>query len=184
MSKLFIYHANQCNPKKCTSLKMIRMNKAVLIKTPYKIPKNSIILNPYAEKALSPEDRSLVEKFGITALDCSWKEAEIMFRKFRFKNQRSLPFLIACNPINYGKPCMLSTIEAFIASLYITNFKEDALNLTSCFKWTETFIKVNYELLERYSNAKNSAEIIEIQNDYINYNLNNSKVRKCHSKKQ
>ena len=144
------------------------MNKAILLKNPYKVPKNSIILNPYAEKALSPEDKKIVEKFGITALDCSWKEAELMFKKFKFKNQRSLPFLIACNPINYGKPCMLSTLEAFIAALYITNFKDEALDLTGCFKWAETFINVNNELLERYSNAKNSMEVVEIQKTYLN----------------
>ena len=167
MPKLFIYHANQCNPKKCTSLKMAKMNKAILLKNPYKVPKNSIILNPYAEKALSPEDKKIVEKFGITALDCSWKEAELMFKKFKFKNQRSLPFLIACNPINYGKPCMLSTLEAFIAALYITNFKDEALDLTGCFKWAETFINVNNELLERYSNAKNSMEVVEIQQEFL-----------------
>ena len=144
------------------------MNKAILLKNPYKVPKNSLILNPYAEKALSPEDKKIVEKFGITALDCSWKEAELMFKKFKFKNQRSLPFLIACNPINYGKPCMLSTLEAFIAALYITNFKDEALDLTGCFKWAETFINVNNELLERYSNAKNSMEVVEIQKTYLN----------------
>lgn len=55
---------------------MAKMNKAILLKNPYKVPKNSLILNPYAEKALSPEDKEIVEKFGITALDCSWKEAE------------------------------------------------------------------------------------------------------------
>ncbi len=167
MPKLFIYHANQCNPKKCTSLKMAKMGKAILLKNPYKVPKNSIILNPFSEKAISPEDRKIVEKFGITALDCSWKEAELIFKKFKFKNQRALPYLIACNPVNYGKPCMLSTLEAFIAALYITNFKEEALNLTGCFKWAETFINVNYELLERYSQAKNSTDIIKIQEEYL-----------------
>ncbi len=146
---------------------MAKMGKAILLKNPYKVPKNSIILNPFSEKAISPEDRKIVEKFGITALDCSWKEAELIFKKFKFKNQRALPYLIACNPVNYGKPCMLSTLEAFIAALYITNFKEEALKLTGCFKWVETFINVNYELLGRYSQAKNSTDIIKIQEEYL-----------------
>ncbi|ENN96662.1 hypothetical protein J422_01181 [Methanocaldococcus villosus KIN24-T80] len=165
--RLFIYHANQCNPKKCTSLKMAKLGKAIIIKNPYKIPKNSLILNPFAEKAISSEDRDIIEKFGITAFDCSWKEAESIFKKFRFKNERALPFLIAANPINYGKPFMLSTLEAFIASLYIVNLKNEAYELTKCFKWAETFININYELLERYSKAKNSKEIVEIQKEYM-----------------
>ncbi len=164
--KLFIYHANDCNPKKCTALKMIKLNKAILLKNPYKIPKNSLVLTPFSEKAVSPEDREIVERFGITGLDCSWKELE-KIKRFKFKNGRALPFLIAANPINYGKPFQLSTLEAFIATLYITGFKDKAYDLARCFKWGETFIKVNYELLERYSNAKNSAEVIEIQKEYI-----------------
>nr|WP_048055720.1 DUF367 family protein [Methanotorris igneus] len=165
--KLYIYHANQCNPKKCTALKMGKLGKAIILKNPYKIPKNSILLNPYAEKSVSVEDRPIIEKYGVTALDCSWKEAEKIFKKVSTKNQRSLPFLIAANPINYGKPCQLSTLEAFVATLYIANYKNDALSLLNGFKWAETFIKINEELLERYANAKNSKEIVDIQNEYL-----------------
>ncbi|WP_423792796.1 DUF367 family protein [Methanocaldococcus indicus] len=164
--KLYIYHANQCNPKKCTALKMAKFNKAIILKNPYKINKKSLVLTPFAEKAVSPEDREIVEKFGITGLDCSWNDIEKL-KKFKFINERALPFLIACNPTNYGKPFKLSTLEAFIATLYITNFKEKAYELARLYKWGETFINVNYELLERYSKAKNSKEIIEIQKEYI-----------------
>jgi pre-rRNA-processing protein TSR3 len=174
--KLFIYHTNQCDPKKCTALKMGRLEMAKIIKNHYKIPRNSILLNPFAETTISVEDRPIIEKYGIMALDCSWKQAEKVFKITNSKNQRSLPFLVAANPVNYGKPCKLSTLEAFIATLYIANYKKDALSLLNGFKWAKTFIDVNQELLESYC-GKTSEEIIQIQNEFLQ-NIVKKKNRK------
>ena len=166
--KIVVYNAKECDKKKCTAYKMEKLGKCKLVYKVNQIPKGSIILNPFAQKAVSPEDKKIVEQRGIVGLDCSWNKVSSSATFFNLtKYHRSLPFLIATSPVNYGTPCKLSTVEAIAAILYITGFKEKSENLMNSFKWGHTFIELNYELLEDYSNAKTSAEVVNIQNDYI-----------------
>jgi pre-rRNA-processing protein TSR3 len=77
---------------------------------------------------------------------------------------------VAANPVNYGIPTKLSTVEALAAALYIAGFSEQAKELLSKFKWGPQFIALNVELLEDYAQAKNSADVVKVQNEYINQN--------------
>ena len=165
--KILIYHAKQCNPNACTGTKLKKMGLAKVFYSPKKMPWGAIVLNPFSEKALSPEDRELIE-YGLVALDCSWKHAQEVFKRLRKPVQnRVLPLLVAANPINYGKISKLTTAEAISASLYILGFKEEAEEVMSKFKWGPQFITLNLELLNSYADAKNSKEILEIQQDYF-----------------
>jgi pre-rRNA-processing protein TSR3 len=166
--KAVIYHAEECDRRKCTTLKLSRGGKVKVVNKLNMLPSGAIVLDPFSEKALSPEDRNKVEEKGITALDCSWKKingSSVMFKGR--KNHRSLPFLVAANPTNYGKPCILSTAEAIAATFYIVGFKDIAIDIMSQFKWGPHFLELNHELLEAYSHAKTSVEVVNIQNDYI-----------------
>jgi len=80
---------------------------------------------------------------------------------------RCLPVLVAGNPVNFGIPTKLSTVEALAAALYISAFKEEATELLSMFKWGNTFLELNRERLERYATAKDSTEIVEMQNEFF-----------------
>jgi pre-rRNA-processing protein TSR3 len=165
---LWVYHTAEDDPKKCSAKKMHRFGLVHLSSSIRKIPANMILLNPFAKKSISPEDRDVAEKCGILALDCSWNTAEQQFpglkKKFR---SRALPYVIAVNPVNYGKPLKLSTLEAFAASLYILGEVNQAKKLVSIYKWAPHFLEMNQEPLEEYRKAKNSAEIIEIMNQYL-----------------
>jgi len=127
------------------------------------LPKRAIVLNPFSEIAFSPADRTRLEYFGLAALDCSWEKTEKVLQRHVRGTSRCLPILIAGNPVNYGKPTKLSTVEALAAALYIAGFKDHATELLSIFKWGHTFLEMNHERLEAYATAKNSTEIVELQ---------------------
>ena len=131
------------------------------------LPKRAIVLNPFSQIAFSPADRQRIESFGLAALDCSWEHAEKVLIKHVRGTSRCLPFLIAGNPVNFGKPTKLTTVEALVAALYIAGFKEEALQLLSIFKWGHTFLELNKERLESYTSAKDSKAVVELQKNFI-----------------
>ncbi|MBS7659193.1 DUF367 family protein [Candidatus Bathyarchaeota archaeon] len=165
--KIIVYHARQCDPKKCTALKLKRHGLIRLVTSMKLIPRRSIVLNPFAEIAFSPADRDRIKNFGLAALDFSWEHVEKPLTKHVRGTSRCLPFLVAGNPVNFGVPTKLSTAEAIAAALYIAGFKEEAIKLMSIFKWGPTFLEINRERLESYSKAKDSKEVVEIQKQFI-----------------
>ena len=166
--KLFVYHANEDDPKKCSAKKLAKFNYAILETNIRKTPRDAILLNPFAEKSISKEDLKVAEKNGILAVDCSWENVEGSFDFLdKRNNSRALPFLVAANPVNYGKPFKLTTLEAIAASLYILDKTKESEELLRLYKWGKNFITLNKEPLEDYRNAENSKEIIEIMKLYI-----------------
>lgn len=165
--KIFVYHAGQCDPRKCTALRLRRRGLASIVPKMRLLPKRSVMLNPFSEIAFSPADRKRVEEFGLAALDCSWKHAKKVLLKHVRGTSRCLPFLIAGNPVNFGKPTKLSTVEALAGALFIAGLEDEGNNLLSVFKWGHTFKELNRELLESYSKAKESSEIIKMQAEFM-----------------
>lgn len=161
---LTIYHTSQDDPKKCTAKKLARFHLATLQKNIHHLPADAILLNPLSPKALSPEDSSTAD---IVAVDCSWEKTEQVFNILSQKRKaRALPYLLAANPVNYGKPFRLTTAEALAATLYILGAVEQATDLLKIFTWGLHFFVLNKEPLDDYQKAQNSTEIIQIMNQY------------------
>ena len=152
-----------CDPRKCTVKKLEKAGFLKIFTKISQIPRNTLLLDPTAEQALSPADRYVR---SVTVLDCSWVVLDTgSVRSWRIR--RALPFLMAANPVNFGKPCMLSSIEALAASLYILGERERAAQLLSKVSWGIRFLEVNREPLDLYTGAKDSSEIIKIQEQYL-----------------
>ncbi len=150
MIKIFIIHMNDDDPKKCTAKKMERFGLAKII-SPVKRPRG-IILSPFSDEILSPEDKNDALLWGIFAIDISWKHAEDFFLNLKGKKRR-LPFLVPGNPVNFGHPGQLSTAEAVSAALYILGEKEQAIHIMEKFGWGHTFLEMNRDLLDFYSSS-------------------------------
>jgi len=167
--RIVVYHAKQCDPKKCTALKLKRHGLVRIVHQIRFLPKRAIVLNPLSEIAFSPADRKRIEDFGLAALDFSWEHAEKALVKTVRGTSRCLPYLIAGNPVNFGNPTKLSTVEALSAALYIAGVKQEAAELLSIFKWGHTFLELNRERLESYASAKDSRAVVELQKHFIGH---------------
>jgi pre-rRNA-processing protein TSR3 len=142
--KIYCLHYNECDPKKCTALKLKKFNLIKIIGKIKEPLNKAIILNPFAQKEISVNDRDIIIKYGLIVIDCSWKNL-LKFKDFDLKNSRKLPPLIAVNPINYGKWEKLSSAEAVAAALVIIEFEDFAKLILSKFSWGDEFFKLNYK---------------------------------------
>jgi pre-rRNA-processing protein TSR3 len=159
MIPLFAYRDNTCDPRKCTVRKLERAGLIRIVTRISAIPRNSLLLDPTAERALSPADRGVK---SITVLDCSW-EVLNTGAVSSWRIRRALPYLVAANPVNFGRPCMLSSVEALAAALWILSEEEEAREVLAKVNWGIRFLEVNKEPLGLYAKALDSTEVVKIQ---------------------
>lgn len=182
-----MWDLNHCDPKKCSGRKLARHGLISNLRLGQKFP--GVVLTPVGRNCVSPEDKDVILASGLAVVDCSWaKLDETPFERMRTPHPRLLPFLVAANPINYGKPCQLSCVEAIAGALYIIGMyiqndqfnanrftiisfpkglKDEAKWYLSKFSWGHSFLELNDELLDAYSSCKSSKEILEAQNIYL-----------------
>ena len=163
--ELHLRYEGDDDPQKCTARKLARFDLAALHRTHRETP-YGVVLNPHAEKALSPADRQTAVDGALVALDCSWESAgEAQFSLAG--EHRALPFLVAANPVNFGRPMQLTTVEALAAALVIFSEREQAEEILAKFTWGETFLELNDEPLRRYADCENSTQVVDIQQEYL-----------------
>jgi pre-rRNA-processing protein TSR3 len=167
--ELHVRYEGDDDPEKCTARKLARFDLVELHRSDRASPFGTV-LNPHAERALSPADADPEGPAGgverLVALDCSWESAgEALFDLPG--EHRALPFLVAGNPVNYGRPFRLTTVEALAAGVYVLGHPDRAEAILAKFTWGETFLELNAEPLERYAACEDSSEVLAVQAEYL-----------------
>ena len=163
--RLVAYHAGQCDPKRCTSRRLGRLGLMTFVPRPSALPRGAVLLTPEAGRALSPADGPRAERRGLAIVDVSWKRGT--FPPVPQAVARALPYLLAANPVNYGKPFVLSSVEALAAALVIFGRGEEARTILSKFTWGGQFLTLNREPLDAYASATDSVAVVRAQGDFI-----------------
>jgi len=135
-------------------------------------PRRGYLLDPSAGTILGPDDLPLIEKgAALVALDCSWKlldESLVRIRKSSPRLEgRTLPLVLAANPISWGKPGRLSTVEALAVCLVLLDQDEQAQRILKPFSWGEQFLLLNAEPLAAYKGASSREDLVELQWEFF-----------------
>lgn len=158
------YHGDD-DPEKCTARGLARADLATLHRSRRTVP-DGIVLDPFADRALSPADTALAVADSVVARDCSWATATEGSFDLPGRH-RALPFLVAANPVNFGRPFELTTVEALAGAAHILGARDRAEELLGQFRWGHTFLELNDEPLERYAACDDSAEVVRVQAEYL-----------------
>lgn len=157
---------DHCDPRRCSGKKLARLGLIQELRVGSRF--RGIVVSPKGTSVISPADKEIVEQCGLAVVECSWARLDdVPFSKIASPHERLLPYLIATNPTNYGKPWRLNCVEALAAAFYITGFDSYAEKLLSGFGWGGSFWNVNKSYLEQYRACTSSAGISETQEKII-----------------
>jgi pre-rRNA-processing protein TSR3 len=156
--KAAAWDLNHCDAKKCSGKKLMRLGFMRELHIGQKFA--GVVISPKGKKLVSGADRELLEQFGAAVVECSWNRIdEVPFSRIGGKCERLLPYLVAANQTNYGRPWRLNCVEALAACFYICGHAEWAESVLEPFSYGEAFLEINGQLLKRYAACTSDEEI-------------------------
>lgn len=164
--KAAAWDLGHCDAKRCSGKRLMRLGLMRELHIGQKF--QGIVVSPNAKSVCSPADRELLEVYGAAVVEASWNRIdEVPFSKIGGPHQRLLPYLIAANQTNYGKPWRLNCVEALAACFFICGHREWAEDILSSFSYGPSFIKINEAVLKRYAAAKDEEGVKKAQEAWL-----------------
>ena len=162
-----MWEFNQNDSKRDSGSKLVRLGMAKTLKVGQNYA--GIVLSSEAQTVISREDLDIVRLHGVGGVNCSWNQLDkVPSRKLgRQRNHRILPFMVAANPVNYGRPFKMNTAEAMAASLYIVGLKQDAHDLMAQFSFGAEFLRLNQDALDAYADAPDAAGVRAVEENML-----------------
>lgn len=162
--KVCFLYLGQDDPKKSTMKKLERLGLGLRVDK--RKCTGSLMLSPYADRYITKTDSKICSRRGLCVIEGSWNKIESI-HEIRGEEERKLPVVVPANPVNYGKPGKLSSVEAAAAALYIMGIRPFAEEILSKFKWGPVFIDMNRELLDEYSDCVTQSDVLNVQDSYF-----------------
>ena len=187
--KAACWDLDHCDPKRCSGKRLIRLGMMKSLHFSQRFP--GIVVSPNAKRVISPADTALIETHGAAVVECSWARLdEIQWSKFggggcglsaaggQQKNgrgqgagptlgERLLPYLVAANTVNYGKPWRLNCAEALAAAFAICGHMDWAVKVLEPFAYGEAFLDINEELLKRYAACEDESSVKSVETEWL-----------------
>ncbi|ANB12254.1 Tsr3p [Sugiyamaella lignohabitans] len=181
-AKMAMWDFNHCDPKRCSGKKLSRLGLIKSLRVGQKF--GGVVVSPNGKDPVCPDDRDIVEQHGAAVVECSWARInEIPFNKIGGRHERLLPYLVAANPVNYGRPWKLNCVEALAACFAITGHLDWASEVLEHFSWGHAFLEINEELLELYSQCTDAESIKAAQEAWLDKIQEDAKEREEEKKK-
>ncbi|KAG0126921.1 hypothetical protein HOY82DRAFT_580862 [Tuber indicum] len=155
-----------CDRKRCSGQKLMR--EGLIRSMPLDKKFNGVVITPVGKTVVSPADKELMEKYGAAVVECSWARlADVPFHKIGGKCERLLPYLIAANTVNYGKPWRLNCAEALAACFVIGGHTDWAEQILEPFPYGGSFLEINGELLEKYAACADADDVKSAEAEWL-----------------
>ncbi|UNI17397.1 ribosome bioproteinsis protein tsr3 [Purpureocillium takamizusanense] len=164
--KAACWDLGHCDPKRCSGKKLMKLGLMRDLHLGQR--HNGVIITPNGKQVVSPADRDLMDQYGAAVVECSWaRTGEIQWSKVGGKCERLLPYLVAANTVNYGKPWRLNCVEALAAAFCICGHTDWAEQILAPFSYGRSFLDINASVLRRYAACADAAEVKKTEAEWM-----------------